>query len=257
MFVFGRWCSSDLLYKPVKEYFSLMLSFQQVGFAHPGVAASVMVYLASDGSWSGEQCRRTATILLSDTAGKNHTLGAWFVIFTAKLQSNRQQGKKLRFVSVEIFKTFPSLQAHTTSHAIETHWWWTLLMTSLSLSSSRPLWSSSSPPLLWQWVGWLWGPPATSAPSPWPGAHQRVGSPTTTYLTHTHILNTHTHIHTRLHVYKVFHIHGIWGGITTLFYNCTYRMYTSHTAILNGNIYGFMWELKNKHIMSIWDDWLH
>ncbi|XP_005937051.1 pappalysin-2 [Haplochromis burtoni] len=47
----------------------------KVGFAHPGVAASVMVYLASDGSWSREQCRRTVTILLSDTADRNHTLG--------------------------------------------------------------------------------------------------------------------------------------------------------------------------------------
>uniref|UniRef100_A0A8C9ZJF3 Pappalysin 2 n=1 Tax=Sander lucioperca TaxID=283035 RepID=A0A8C9ZJF3_SANLU len=49
----------------------------QVGFVHPGVAASVMVYLASDGSWSGEQCQRTATILLSDTTGKNHSLGTY------------------------------------------------------------------------------------------------------------------------------------------------------------------------------------
>uniref|UniRef100_A0A3Q0QS71 Pappalysin 2 n=1 Tax=Amphilophus citrinellus TaxID=61819 RepID=A0A3Q0QS71_AMPCI len=60
-------------------FFSFFFGFfffpQQVGFAHPGVAASVMVYLASDGSWSGEQCRRTATVLLSDTAGRNHTLG--------------------------------------------------------------------------------------------------------------------------------------------------------------------------------------
>lgn len=47
----------------------------KVGFPHPGVAASVMVYLASDGSWSGEQCRRTVVILLSDMAGKNHSLG--------------------------------------------------------------------------------------------------------------------------------------------------------------------------------------
>ncbi|XP_028987725.1 pappalysin-2 [Betta splendens] len=47
----------------------------KVGFAHPGVAASVIVYLASDGLWSGEQCRRTVTILLSDTTGKNHSLG--------------------------------------------------------------------------------------------------------------------------------------------------------------------------------------
>ncbi|XP_049603461.1 pappalysin-2 [Syngnathus scovelli] len=47
----------------------------KVGFAHSGVAASVMVYLASDGSWSGEHCQRTATILLSDTIGNNHSLG--------------------------------------------------------------------------------------------------------------------------------------------------------------------------------------
>uniref|UniRef100_A0A3B3ZES9 Sushi domain-containing protein n=1 Tax=Periophthalmus magnuspinnatus TaxID=409849 RepID=A0A3B3ZES9_9GOBI len=48
----------------------------KVGFSHPGVAASVMVYLASDGSWSGEQCRRTVVVLLSDTTGKNHSLGS-------------------------------------------------------------------------------------------------------------------------------------------------------------------------------------
>eukprot|EP00064_Thunnus_orientalis_P002454 superscaffoldBa00000181_g2461 len=47
----------------------------RVGFDRPGVAASVMVYLASDGLWSGEQCRRTATILLSDITGRNHSLG--------------------------------------------------------------------------------------------------------------------------------------------------------------------------------------
>nr|XP_019955585.1 PREDICTED: pappalysin-2 [Paralichthys olivaceus] len=47
----------------------------KVGFVHPGVAASVMVYIASDGSLSGDHCRRTATIILSDTTGKNHSLG--------------------------------------------------------------------------------------------------------------------------------------------------------------------------------------
>ncbi|KAF7222859.1 pappalysin 2 [Nothobranchius furzeri] len=47
----------------------------KVGFVHPGVAASVMVYLASDGSWSGEQYRRKTTILLSDANGKNHSIG--------------------------------------------------------------------------------------------------------------------------------------------------------------------------------------
>ncbi|KAG7524210.1 pappalysin-2 [Solea senegalensis] len=49
----------------------------KVGFVHPGVAASVMVYLASDGSVSGDQCRSTATIFLSDTTGKNHSLGTY------------------------------------------------------------------------------------------------------------------------------------------------------------------------------------
>lgn len=58
------------------SYHASYVSCSQVGFAHPGVAATVMVYLASDGSWSGEQCRRTVTILLSDTTGKNHSLGA-------------------------------------------------------------------------------------------------------------------------------------------------------------------------------------
>ncbi|XP_013859906.1 pappalysin-2 [Austrofundulus limnaeus] len=47
----------------------------KVGFVNSGVAASVMVYLASDGLWSGEQYRRTVTLLLSDADGKNHSLG--------------------------------------------------------------------------------------------------------------------------------------------------------------------------------------
>lgn len=55
----------------------LLLFWLQVGFVHPGVAASVLVYLASDGSWSGEQCRRTVTIFLSDTSGTNHSLGTY------------------------------------------------------------------------------------------------------------------------------------------------------------------------------------
>uniref|UniRef100_A0A3B3W0Y5 Pappalysin 2 n=1 Tax=Poecilia latipinna TaxID=48699 RepID=A0A3B3W0Y5_9TELE len=50
-------------------------SLPKVGFLHPGVAASVMVYMASDGSLSGEPWRRTVTILLSDANGKNHSLG--------------------------------------------------------------------------------------------------------------------------------------------------------------------------------------
>lgn len=58
---------------------AFLLLLIQVGFVHPRVAASVMVYLASDGSWSGDQCRRTATILLCDTTGKNHSLGMFYL----------------------------------------------------------------------------------------------------------------------------------------------------------------------------------
>ncbi|XP_064197731.1 pappalysin-2 [Anguilla rostrata] len=48
----------------------------KVEFSRPGVAASVIVYLSSDGSWLGEQCRREVTVQLSDTAGRNHSLGS-------------------------------------------------------------------------------------------------------------------------------------------------------------------------------------
>ncbi|KAJ8406181.1 hypothetical protein AAFF_G00304120 [Aldrovandia affinis] len=49
----------------------------RVGFTRPGVAASVIIYLSSDGSWPGEQCRRAVTIELTDTTGKNHSLGTY------------------------------------------------------------------------------------------------------------------------------------------------------------------------------------
>ncbi|KAJ8011954.1 hypothetical protein DPEC_G00063680 [Dallia pectoralis] len=49
----------------------------KVGFAQPGVAASVIIYLASDRAWSDEQCRRTVLINLFDTTGRNHSLGSY------------------------------------------------------------------------------------------------------------------------------------------------------------------------------------
>ncbi|XP_055739245.1 pappalysin-2-like isoform X1 [Salvelinus fontinalis] len=49
----------------------------KVGFTQPGVAASVIIYLASDGAWPGEQCRKTVTIQLCDTGGRNHSLGSF------------------------------------------------------------------------------------------------------------------------------------------------------------------------------------
>uniref|UniRef100_A0A8C8LPG2 Sushi domain-containing protein n=1 Tax=Oncorhynchus tshawytscha TaxID=74940 RepID=A0A8C8LPG2_ONCTS len=48
-----------------------------VGFTQPGVAASVIIYLASDGAWPGEQCRKTVTVQLCDTGGRNHSLGSF------------------------------------------------------------------------------------------------------------------------------------------------------------------------------------
>ncbi|XP_068197648.1 pappalysin-2 isoform X1 [Antennarius striatus] len=63
-------CTTQLDTNDLEHSFWLKL-----GFAHPGVAASVRVYLASDGLWSGEQYRKTVTIFLSDTTGKNHSLG--------------------------------------------------------------------------------------------------------------------------------------------------------------------------------------
>ncbi|KAL4656120.1 pappalysin-2 [Arapaima gigas] len=47
----------------------------KVGFPHPGVATSVIIYLASDGSWPGQQCRNTVAVQLSDTSDQNHSLG--------------------------------------------------------------------------------------------------------------------------------------------------------------------------------------
>uniref|UniRef100_A0A672KPR9 Pappalysin 2 n=1 Tax=Sinocyclocheilus grahami TaxID=75366 RepID=A0A672KPR9_SINGR len=51
--------------------------FLQVGFERPGVAASVIIYLAYDGSWHDENCRKTVTIELCDTTGKKHNLGSY------------------------------------------------------------------------------------------------------------------------------------------------------------------------------------
>ncbi|KTF92531.1 hypothetical protein cypCar_00036778 [Cyprinus carpio] len=49
----------------------------KVGFERPGVAASVVIYLAYDGSWHGENCSKTVTIELCDTTGKKHLLGSY------------------------------------------------------------------------------------------------------------------------------------------------------------------------------------
>ncbi|KAA0719365.1 Pappalysin-2 [Triplophysa tibetana] len=49
----------------------------KVGFDRPGVAASVVIYLAYDGSWHEENCKKTITIQLCDTTGKKHLLGSY------------------------------------------------------------------------------------------------------------------------------------------------------------------------------------
>ncbi|TRY60671.1 hypothetical protein DNTS_004265 [Danionella cerebrum] len=49
----------------------------KVAFERPGVAASVIIYLAYDGRWNGENCRKLVTIELCDTTGKQHLLGSY------------------------------------------------------------------------------------------------------------------------------------------------------------------------------------
>ncbi|XP_060729395.1 pappalysin-2 [Tachysurus vachellii] len=51
----------------------------RVEFERPGVAASVLIYLAYDGEKQnpGEQCKKTVSIQLCDTSNKNHTLGTY------------------------------------------------------------------------------------------------------------------------------------------------------------------------------------
>ncbi|XP_072544343.1 pappalysin-2 [Salminus brasiliensis] len=49
----------------------------RVEFERPGVAASVLIYLAYDGGLHGEHCRKAVSIQLCDTSGNNHTLGTY------------------------------------------------------------------------------------------------------------------------------------------------------------------------------------
>ncbi|KAG9273614.1 pappalysin-2 [Astyanax mexicanus] len=49
----------------------------RVEFERPGIAASVLIYLAYDGGMHGENCRKTVHIQLCDTNGLNHTLGTY------------------------------------------------------------------------------------------------------------------------------------------------------------------------------------
>uniref|UniRef100_A0A8B9H2T2 Pappalysin 2 n=1 Tax=Astyanax mexicanus TaxID=7994 RepID=A0A8B9H2T2_ASTMX len=51
--------------------------FLKVEFERPGIAASVLIYLAYDGGMHGENCRKTVHIQLCDTNGLNHTLGTY------------------------------------------------------------------------------------------------------------------------------------------------------------------------------------
>lgn len=59
--------------------FSPSWCFGQVEFERPGVAASILIYLAYDGEIqnTGEQCKKTVSIQLCDTSDKNHTIGAF------------------------------------------------------------------------------------------------------------------------------------------------------------------------------------
>ncbi|XP_076828238.1 pappalysin-2 [Brachyhypopomus gauderio] len=51
----------------------------RVGFDRPGVAVSVLIFLAYDGGQHVETCRKTVSVQLCDTSGRNHTLGTYEV----------------------------------------------------------------------------------------------------------------------------------------------------------------------------------
>lgn len=61
--------------------------FGQVEFERPGVAASILIYLAYDGEMqtTGDQCKKTVSIQLCDTNNKNHTLGTFHKPFSHML----------------------------------------------------------------------------------------------------------------------------------------------------------------------------
>lgn len=172
---------------------------QQVGFAHPGVAASVMVYLASDGSWSREQCRRTVTILLSDTADSNHTLGTSFVIFQTKLERNRQFSKKgLYLWNLSISSGTHDLSCHRNP-----------LVVNVTHDLSQPFFLTSSVILLLSSPTVAVGGVALRTSCHF-STFALTGCASEGGLSHNYLLNTHTHpnVHT--------HIHSIEGKIIIL-----------------------------------------
>ncbi|XP_062849988.1 pappalysin-2 [Trichomycterus rosablanca] len=86
----------------------------RVGFERPGVAASILIYLASDGELqnTGDKCRKTVSIQLCDTNGKNHTLGT----HEMSCQRNPLVVNVTHNLSVPFFQTTAVLLKFSTAH---------------------------------------------------------------------------------------------------------------------------------------------
>ncbi|XP_036452168.1 pappalysin-2 isoform X1 [Colossoma macropomum] len=84
----------------------------RVGFERPGVAASVLIYLAYDGGLHGQHCRRTVSVQLCDTVGKNHTLGTYGL----SCQRNPLVVNVTHNLSLPFFQTAAVLLNFSTAH---------------------------------------------------------------------------------------------------------------------------------------------
>ncbi|XP_066537403.1 pappalysin-2 [Hoplias malabaricus] len=84
----------------------------RVGFKRPGVAASVLIYLAYDGGLQGENCRRTVSVQLCDTGGKTHALGT----YELSCQRNPLVVNVTHNLSLPFFQTSAVLLEFSTVH---------------------------------------------------------------------------------------------------------------------------------------------
>ncbi|XP_060787136.1 pappalysin-2 isoform X1 [Neoarius graeffei] len=86
----------------------------RVEFEQPGVAASILIYLADDGEMqnTGEQCKKTVSIQLCDTSNKNHTLGT----YELSCQHNPLVVNVTHDLSIPFFQTAALLLNFSTVH---------------------------------------------------------------------------------------------------------------------------------------------
>ncbi|KAI5103983.1 pappalysin-2 isoform X1, partial [Silurus meridionalis] len=86
----------------------------RVDFEQPGIAASILIYLAHDGEMQnhGEQCKKTVSIQLCDTSDKKHTLGTYGL----SCQNNPLVVNVTHNLSMPLFQTAALLLNFSTVH---------------------------------------------------------------------------------------------------------------------------------------------